>query len=71
LWTWRSSFPIPCFRKRLWAGVVNFISLFMFKIDSIIFQCKCFLFCMLTRLEPVGMWARMVHSVPPLLGSSY
>ncbi len=67
LWTWCSSppTPTPCFKRRLWAGAANFISLFMLKIDSRVFQCRCFLL-----LEPMGMWAKMVHSIPPLLGSS-
>ncbi len=49
---------------------MNSISLFMFEINSKAFQCKCFLFYMLTRLEPMGMWASLVHSILPLLSSS-
>jgi hypothetical protein len=71
LWIWHSSPPNPCFRRRLWAGAANSILLFMLEIDSRAFECRCFFFCMLTELEPVGMWARIVHSIPPLLGFSY
>jgi hypothetical protein len=70
LWTWCSSPPTPYFKRRLWTRATNFILLFMFEIDSRAFKCKCFLFCMLMRLELVGMWARMVHLIPPLLDSS-
>jgi hypothetical protein len=70
LWTWCSSPPTPYFKRRLWAEATNSISLFMLEINSTAFQCRCFLFCMLTGLEPVGMWAKMVHSILPLLSSS-
>jgi len=46
------------------------MSLFMAEMVSISFQCKCRLFCTLSALDPVRMWARMVHSIPPLPDSA-
>ncbi len=61
----------PFLSSKLWAGVENSTSLFMFRMVSSPFQCKCLLFCILIALVPVLMWVRMVHSIPPpLLGSS-
>ncbi len=70
LWACQSSPTTPNFSKRLCARVMNSTSLFMAVIDSRVFQCRCILFCILIALVWVGMWARIVHSMPPLLGSS-
>ncbi len=57
-------------RSRLCAATALPVSLFMAEMVPISFQCRCRLFCTLSALDPVRMWARMVHSIPPLLGSA-
>jgi len=56
--------------SRLWAATAPPMSLFMTKMVLISFQCRCRLFCTLSALDLVRMWARMVHSIPPLPGSA-
>ncbi len=57
-------------RSRLCAATAPPVSLFMAKMVPISFQCRCRLFFTLSALDPVCMWARMVHSIPPLPGSA-
>ncbi len=57
-------------RSRLCATTAPPVSLFMANMVPISFQCRCHLFCTLRALDPVLMWARMVHSIPPLPSSA-
>ncbi len=57
-------------RSRSCATVENYVSLFMTVMDSVSFRCRWRLFYTLIALVPMHMWARMVHSIPPLPGSS-
>jgi len=52
-------------RSKLCAATVPPVSLFMAEMVPTSFQWRCHLFCTLSALEPVRMWARMVHSIPP------
>ncbi len=70
LFSWRAEFSASVFIKRLCAGAENSTSLFIPCVLSKAFQCRWRLFWMLKALDPVSIWARMVHSVPPLLVSS-
>jgi hypothetical protein len=67
----RDKFIRSAFISRLCAGAANFVSLFIPGMSSIAFQCRFILFWMLRALEPVSMCARIVHSTPPLFGTSY
>ncbi len=68
--SWRVKLSISAFISRLCVGAMNSTSLFIPGMSSSTFQCKCRLFWMLRALAPVSMWARIVHSTPPLLFTS-
>ncbi len=62
----RIEFSGTVFISKSCAGAANSASLFMPCASSSTFQCRWRLFCMLKALEPVSMWASIVHSKPPL-----
>ncbi len=70
LWTRCSVLEGFLLTNRLCAATAPPASLFMAEMLPISFQCRCRLFCTLSALDPVLMWAKMVHSIPPLLGSA-
>ncbi len=70
LWIKCSTFEGSLLRSRLCATTAPPASLFMAERLPISFQWRCRLFCTLSALDPVLMWARMVHSIPPLPGSA-
>ncbi len=69
LLSWCSEIVASVFINRLWAGAENSISLLIPCVLSRTFQCRWCLFWMFRALDPESMWAKMVHSVPPLLDS--
>lgn len=69
LFSWCSECTALVFKSRLCVGVENSSSLLIPCLPSNTFQCRWRLFCMLKALVSESMWANMVHSVPPLLGS--
>ncbi len=70
LYVWWSMQEGPFLRSRSYASVANSASLFMIVMESVSFQCRWRLFCMLIALVRVCIWARMVHTIPPLPGST-
>jgi len=70
LWMRCSVLEGSLLRSRLCAATTPPASLFMVEMLPISFQCRCHLFCTLSALDPVLMWARMLHSIPPLPGSA-
>jgi hypothetical protein len=70
LFSWRAKFSASVFIRRLCVGAENSTSLFIPSVLSRAFQCKWRLFWMLRALDPLSIWARIMHSDPPLVVSS-
>ncbi len=70
LYVWWSMREGPFLRSKSCASAANSASLFMTVMESVSFQCRWRLFCTLIALVPVCIWAKMVHSIPPLPGST-
>ncbi|CAK9262233.1 unnamed protein product [Sphagnum jensenii] len=66
----RDEFIRFAFISRMCAGAANSVSLFIPGMSSIAFQRRFLLLWMLRALEPVSMCARIVHSTPPMFGTS-
>ncbi len=70
LYVWWSMREGPFFKSRSCASVANSASFFMTVMESVSFQYRWRSFCTQIALVPMCIWAKMVHSIRPLPGST-